>query len=558
MKVLLVEPGYKNKYPPMGLMKISTYHKQRGDEVHFFKGLMPVDQIKEFDRVYITSLFTFYYDMTKRTVEYYKKHIDQERIYIGGIMVTILEEKVRDSIKGVHILTGLLTDSECLGLNDHVNIDILPLDYSILDESEYKYPTEEDYFSYTTRGCPNHCSFCAVPTLEPEYKITNNIYNQIMEVNEKYGPRRNLLLLDNNIFNLEEQQLRNLVDAIKAAGFTKKPTFVRETIYERILRKNNNTISNRVLDETEEFLKGFQQRIKARDKDAVAKYKKFVDGIDKCNNRAIYFWGNAKEIRPIIEKYKYKTKLARYVDFNQGLEAGRITREKMAILSELPLRPVRIAFDHYNRNFVEKYKNAICISAELGIKDFSNYMLYNFTDKPDDLWYRLKINIDLAKEMKINIFSFPMKYMPITETDRKHIGKYWNKKYLSAVQAILLVTKGVVADGENFFYRAFGHDCSEFYEILMMPKDFIIYRSLYEEMGLKGEWKRIYDTLNDREIQKLLDVLNAKDMPNEDSAISPELAEILVYYEQEYTYNRLKKNPKYSCFFDNKEKASKK
>ena len=92
----------------------------------------------------------------------------------------------------------------------------------------------------------------------------------------------------------------------------------------------------------------------------------------------------------------------------------------------------------------------------------------------------------------------------------------------------------------------------------MMPKDFIIYRSLYEEMGLKGEWKRIYDTLNDREIQKLLDVLNAKDMSNEDSAISPKLAEILVYYEQEYTYNRLKKNPKYSCFFDNKEKASKK
>ncbi len=38
MKILLVEPNYKNKYPPMGLMKISTYHKNRGDEVTFFKG----------------------------------------------------------------------------------------------------------------------------------------------------------------------------------------------------------------------------------------------------------------------------------------------------------------------------------------------------------------------------------------------------------------------------------------------------------------------------------------------------------------------------------------
>ena len=37
-EVLLIEPNYKNKYPPMGLMKISTYYKQRGDNVRFYKG----------------------------------------------------------------------------------------------------------------------------------------------------------------------------------------------------------------------------------------------------------------------------------------------------------------------------------------------------------------------------------------------------------------------------------------------------------------------------------------------------------------------------------------
>jgi hypothetical protein len=37
-EVLLIEPNYRNKYPPMGLMKISTYYKQRGDNVRFYKG----------------------------------------------------------------------------------------------------------------------------------------------------------------------------------------------------------------------------------------------------------------------------------------------------------------------------------------------------------------------------------------------------------------------------------------------------------------------------------------------------------------------------------------
>ena len=37
-KVLLIEPDYKNKYPPMGLMKIATYFRRCHDDVRFFKG----------------------------------------------------------------------------------------------------------------------------------------------------------------------------------------------------------------------------------------------------------------------------------------------------------------------------------------------------------------------------------------------------------------------------------------------------------------------------------------------------------------------------------------
>ena len=37
-KVLLIEPNYKNKYPPMGIMKLATYYRSRGDDVRFYKG----------------------------------------------------------------------------------------------------------------------------------------------------------------------------------------------------------------------------------------------------------------------------------------------------------------------------------------------------------------------------------------------------------------------------------------------------------------------------------------------------------------------------------------
>ena len=38
-KALLIEPNYSNKFPPIGLMKIATYHKNLGNwDVVFYKG----------------------------------------------------------------------------------------------------------------------------------------------------------------------------------------------------------------------------------------------------------------------------------------------------------------------------------------------------------------------------------------------------------------------------------------------------------------------------------------------------------------------------------------
>lgn len=129
---------------------------------------------------------------------------------------------------------------------------------------------------------------------------------------------------------------------------------------------------------------------------------------------------------------------------------------------------------------------------EVGLKDFSNYLLYNFNDHPDDLYNRLKINVDLCDELKIGIYSFPMKFHPIRKTDemnddyshnRDYIGKYWNRKYIRAIQAILNSTKGKIGRGTSFFEKAFGKNIEEYHKLLDMPETMIIYRFFFEWLG---------------------------------------------------------------------------
>lgn len=190
------------------------------------------------------------------------------------------------------------------------------------------------------------------------------------------------------------------------------------------------------------------------------------------------------------------------------------------------------------------------MSAKAGIKDFSNYLLYNFKDKPIELYQRLRINVDLCEELGVNIYSFPMKYHPIRkgtddETDfshnRDYIGQHWNRKYIRAVQAILNSTKGKIGRGKSFFLEAFGSNEDEYMDLLEMPETFILYRFFFkwlDEVHTTGvrHWKECWEdcmaSICEEEKRDLLNVIHTniftEDIVNQFD--NPKIVKLLDYY----------------------------
>lgn len=533
MKVLLVEPNYKNKYPPMGLMKISTYHKQLRDEVRFVKGFSSDVDKEVWDRIYITTLFTFDFDVDVETINHYKLLVNNiDNLYVGGIMASLMPDKIAEAtgIERSHVLTGLFTDTSVVGDDNDINVDELPLDYDILEQVDYKYPAGDNYFAYTTRGCPNHCSFCAVPILEPNFHVTNNIIDQIKTIDEKYGPKQHLLLLDNNVLNTPD--LKSLVDDLCTAGFGRGAKYTDPGAYNIVMMRYKKGDRAEFLDKKmAAYLEGFKKRIKSAE--MLEMFLQIVIGAEDAEDYAQYMLDHEEELSPIIEKYRSKAKKARYLDFNQGVDGRKINDENMEQLARLAIRPLRIAFD--NIALKDVYCNAVRTAHRHGIKEISNYILFNYKDEPKDLYERLRVNIELNKELGIQIFSFPMKYSPISETDRTYIGANWCKKSIRAISAILQVTKGVVAAGSSFFYKAFGNNLEEFNEILAMPRELIMFRSHFEADGTTAKWQALYRKLNDEQKDRLMEIVSHNMSELRNIPWPDDLREILEFYLIKYS-----------------------
>jgi len=508
-RILLVEPDYKNKFPPLGLMKIATYHRNKGDVVQFYKGEAPYTQIASMDRVYITTLFTFHYDMTVNCILHYSKYCNRDSIFIGGIAATLMTSDFEKDTKIDNVIRGQLFSSRTLGYEDEVNIDMLPLDYDILDDTSYKYPAGDNYFVYTTRGCRRGCEFCAVRILEPEFETTNNVVDQVIRVDQTYGQKRNLFVMDNNV--LYSPKLREIIEDIRSLGFTGEARYIWPNPFEQMLgkikrRKKFGVDYSRQLFETIDLLDTFAKRLERYPK-VHGELKEVINLIKHSDNIDQALEAHSVFLSAITEKYRAKTKLIRYVDFNQGIDARLINERNIKILSTIPIRPFRLAYDSIDDTSI--FNRATKLAIKNNVRHFSNYILYNWEDKPEDLWMRLNKAVSLYSKNGTNIdgFSFPMKYAPINEKDRSYIGKYWNRKYLGAINVIINVTNGVVAKEKDFFFEAFGSSVAEFLEILIMPDEFIRFRFFFKENGLIDYWKTLFHSLSKAGKKRLLDVL---------------------------------------------------
>ncbi|GHU90756.1 hypothetical protein FACS1894202_11060 [Clostridia bacterium] len=152
----------KNKtFPNYALMKISAFHKQRGDTVEWWNALKnPL-----YDRVYSSKVFTF----------------TRENLYLPP-----------GTIRGG---TGYSVKSKL-----PPEVDAMFPDYSIYPECDYA-------IGFVTRGCPNLCPWCVVPEKEGNIvTFENGVADLVRTDSDK------LLLMDNNI--LAAANAGDLIEAV--------------------------------------------------------------------------------------------------------------------------------------------------------------------------------------------------------------------------------------------------------------------------------------------------------------------------------------------------------
>lgn len=160
MKIGLIDVDGHNGFPNLAIMRISAYHKAKGDTVEWWNGFI------HYDRVYMSKVFTFTPDID--TV------IDADEIIRGGT--------------GYKDYGSLPPEIE----------ETYP-DYSIYPEVDYA-------IGFLTRGCIRNCPWCIVPRKEGHIRPAAT-WQAI-----KRPDSRKIVFMDNNVLACDHgiQQIEDM------------------------------------------------------------------------------------------------------------------------------------------------------------------------------------------------------------------------------------------------------------------------------------------------------------------------------------------------------------
>ena len=179
MRIGLIDVDGHN-YPNLPLMKISAWHKAKGDHVEWYEPMFS----GHMDKVYMSKVFSFTPD--------YEYCIDADEIIKGGTGYAITLEDGKEHYD----------KSKDNPLPEEVE-HIYP-DYSLYPEH-----TKDTAYGFTTRGCPRNCSFCHVGCKEGLKS------RKVADLSEFWNGQKNIVLCDPNILACPEHMdlLQQLADS---------------------------------------------------------------------------------------------------------------------------------------------------------------------------------------------------------------------------------------------------------------------------------------------------------------------------------------------------------
>lgn len=175
-KALLVEPPYRHRYPSIPLLKLSTYLKKEGFATEY-AGCFEDFKRNEYERVLVTTLFTFDWMVCIDAILEAKKRYPRASISVGGPYASLMPEHV-EKHTGVKPFVGASRE-----------VDECAPDYALIPSAVF----DGTSHIFTSRGCPRNCAFCGTRKLEPEMRIIESWKGHLMPES------RMAVIHDNNV-----------------------------------------------------------------------------------------------------------------------------------------------------------------------------------------------------------------------------------------------------------------------------------------------------------------------------------------------------------------------